>query len=182
MTNIEQAHIEVCGQVLEKCPNACLAYVQRKCMEQHIKQCSAMMKKNKSSNRSGEGEHNLEPITEVMENGTKQNGNEHNAQHDIQIINDDNDFDKRCFILEQNVNALRSALQEEIRQRHRLITDVGELRKQQKATETWLQKIGDILTTLKRCLNDETESRCIDVRNCKKDIDQLVYQFQVILT
>lgn len=150
-------------------------------MEQHIKQCNAMMQPNKHS-RSGEGEQSLEPIKKDMENGTKQKRNEVNAQHDIQIINDDNDFDKRCFILEQNVNALRSALQEEIRQRHRLITDVGELRKQHKVTETWLQKIGDILSTLKRCLNDETESRCIDVRNCKQDIDQLVYQFQVILT
>lgn len=39
------------------------------------------------------------------------------------------DHDDEFFILEQNITLLRSALHEEIRQRHRLIADVGALRK-----------------------------------------------------
>lgn len=154
-------------------------------MEKHVKQCSVIAEsdkpeRNKSATAAAAAVgNNLEPIKEDKENEVKQNSGVLSKRQDIQIINDDNDFDKRCFILEQNVNALRSALQEEIRQRHRLITDVGELRKQHKATENWQKKIGDILSTLKQCLNDETESRCIDVKNCKEDIDNLIYQFQV---
>lgn len=37
--------------------------------------------------------------------------------------------DDEYFVLEQNITLLRSALHEEIRQRHRLITDLGSLRK-----------------------------------------------------
>lgn len=39
------------------------------------------------------------------------------------------DRDDEYFVLEQNITLLRSALHEEIRQRHRLIADVGSLRK-----------------------------------------------------
>lgn len=39
------------------------------------------------------------------------------------------DRDDEYFVLEQSITLLRSALHEEIRQRHRLIADIGSLRK-----------------------------------------------------
>lgn len=39
------------------------------------------------------------------------------------------DRDDEFFAIEQNITMLRSALHEEIRQRHRLIVDIGTLRK-----------------------------------------------------
>lgn len=87
-----KSHLDKCAQALQKCPNpGCLAYIQRKFLEQHFLECP------KSSNGNS-----TESIAER---------------------------DDEYFVLEQNITLLRSALHEEIRQRHRLIADVGSLRK-----------------------------------------------------
>lgn len=138
-----QTHIEHCGQVLEKCPNNCVAYVQRKCIEKHLLEC---------------------PQTKT---GDARPDNEKESNEPNPSLN--GDIEKRCFLLEQNVIALRSAFQEELRQRHRLITDVGELRKQQQLSESLIQKFSDILA-----------SRCTDIKKCNEDIDQFVYQYKVM--
>lgn len=87
--------------------------------------------------------------------------------------------DDRFSVMEQNVVALRTVLNEEIRQRHRLISDVGDLRKQNQSTEEWITRVGDVLTVLKKCLNDETEMRITEMKNCKEDIERLMYQYKV---
>lgn len=89
------------------------------------------------------------------------------------------DVENRLFILEQDVAALRAALNEETRQRHRLIVDIGGIRKHNQISDEWTNKVGDVLAALKKCLNEETESRCIDMQQCKNDIEQLSYQYQV---
>lgn len=89
------------------------------------------------------------------------------------------DVENRLFILEQDVAALRAALNEETRQRHRLIVDIGGIRKHNQISDEWTNKVGDVLAALKKCLNEETDSRCIDMEQCKKDIGQLSYQCQV---
>lgn len=89
------------------------------------------------------------------------------------------DNNDRFSMMEENVIALRTVLNEEIRQRHRLISDVGGLRKQNKCTEEWINQVGDVLTVLKKCLNDETETRLNEMKNCKEDIERLAYQYKV---
>lgn len=91
------------------------------------------------------------------------------------------DVENRLCILEQDVVALRSAINEETRQRHRLIVDLGGIRKHNQIADEWTNKVGDVLAALKKCLNEETESRCIDMQQCKNDIGQLVFQYQVSL-
>lgn len=87
--------------------------------------------------------------------------------------------DDRFPIVEQNVTALRTILNEEIRQRHRLISDIGELRKQNQDTKEWITRVGDVLTVLKNSVNVETEMRSVEVKNCKEDIERLAYQYKV---
>lgn len=89
------------------------------------------------------------------------------------------DVENRLCILEQDVVSLRSALNEETRQRHRLIVDLGGIRKHNQNADEWTNKVGDVLAALKKCLNEETESRCIDMQQCKNDIGQLLFQYQV---
>lgn len=77
---------------MQKCPNnKCLAYIQRKFLEQHLNDCP--------KNENGES---MESMA---------------------------DRDDEFFAIEQNINKLRSALHEEIRQRHRLIADIGTIKK-----------------------------------------------------
>ncbi|XP_031627898.1 TNF receptor-associated factor 5-like [Contarinia nasturtii] len=83
-----KSHLDKCKNALQRCPRECLAYIQRKNMEQHLAVCPKKL-------------------------------------NDIVITDHDDEY----YILEQNITLLRSALHEEIRQRHRLIADVGALRK-----------------------------------------------------
>lgn len=103
--------------MLQKCPNDCLAYVQRKFMEQHMLECP-----KKSRN----------------------------------LIEDD-----EYFVIEQNVGLLRSALHEEIRQRHRLITDIG---------------------TLRRTYAEDNERRSLESENFQREIEGLSRQYKVCCT
>lgn len=69
-----------------------------------------------------------------------------NADNSSVIENDE------YFMLEQNITLLRSSLHEEIRQRHRLITDLGALRrnfaedtaKQALESESFQQEIANL--------------------------------------
>lgn len=139
-----QAHIDECGQILERCPNKCVAYVERKLIAAHLRECS----------KAGDKSMPRTP-TQLTDN------------------------DDRFSTMEENVTALRTVLNEEIRQRHRLISDVGELRKQNRNTEEWITKVGDVLSVLKKYMKDETEMRSSEFKNCKEDIDRLAYQYKV---
>ncbi|KAJ6637563.1 TNF receptor-associated factor 2 [Pseudolycoriella hygida] len=144
-------HITQCGQVLEKCPNDCNAYVQRRRMEAHLVDC------HKSPQNS------MEIFNTPTNNG---------------ISNDDDSFQHRLVILEQDIRSMRSTLNEEIRQRHRLISDVGSLRKHNIVSDEWTQKVGDVLNALKKCLNEETEMRTVDIEQLKVDIGRLMYHYK----
>lgn len=97
-----------------------MAYIQRKFLEQHLRDCPK-----------------------------KSNGN---CDDTISIRDDE------LFALEQNITALRNALHEEIRQQHRLITDVGTLRKQ---------------------FADEAQHRAFENESFREKIDDLSRQCQV---
>lgn len=66
--------------------------------------------------------------------------------------------DDDYFVLEQNVGLLRSALHEEIRQRHRLITDVGALR---------------------RTYAEDNERRSSEADTFQKELENLSRQYKV---
>lgn len=94
----------------------------------------------------------------------------------------ENDSDQnRLLILEEDIRSLRSSLNEEIRQRARLITDVGNLRKHNIVSDEWTQKVGDVLNALKKCLNEETDMRTVDIEQLKVDIGRLMYHYKVNL-
>lgn len=151
----KQNHITKCGQVLENCPNNCNAYVQRRRIETHLKDCP-------KSPQSSIDVYNT-PVT---------NG----------LLSDDDGFQNRLLILEQDIRSLRSTLNEEIRQRHRLISDVGGLRKRNIVADEWTQKAGEVLNALKKCLNEETDIRTVDIEQLKVDIGRLMYHYKVNLS
>lgn len=94
---------------------------------------------------------------------------------------DDNDesYQNRLSILEQDIHSLRATLNEEIHQRHRLISDVGNLRKHNVVADEWTHKVGEVLNALKKCLNEETEIRAVDIEQLKVDIGRLMYHYKV---
>lgn len=83
------------------------------------------------------------------------------------------------FTLERDVIALRSALQEEIRQRHRLITDVGEVRKKCQNVEILMQDFGNDLNELKVYSAESQLQQSTEKRNFDYEIDRLDYQYKV---
>ncbi|GAB0089765.1 TNF receptor-associated factor 3 [Sergentomyia squamirostris] len=138
-------HVRSCGQVLERCPNNCLAYVQRKSIETHLKEC---------------------PKTARL-----QNDNNFATLQDFSLM------ENRLIALEEDIQTYRSALNEEIRQRLHLITDIGALKRKNQVTDEWVTKVSDILAALKKCMNEETQSRCIDMEKCREDIGRLMFQY-----
>ncbi|EAT32537.1 AAEL015342-PA [Aedes aegypti] len=82
--------------------------------------------------------------------------------------------------LELEIVGLRSTLNEEIRQRLALITDIGQLKKRTQLGDEWTAKVGDVLNALKKCINEETDSRCVDVERCKLDINRLMREYERI--
>lgn len=146
--SVAQKHVEYCGEILEKCPNKCVAYVERKLMIEHLQEC---------------------PKTSTNQLTNKIMKNDDTRQQS---------FDK-IFLFEQNLITLRSALNEEIRQRHRMITDVGDVRRQSQNTDICIEKMSGILNVLKNCLAEETERRALEIQSCKEEIDRLDYQYQV---
>ncbi|KAH8303714.1 hypothetical protein KR018_001972 [Drosophila ironensis] len=67
--------------------------------------------------------------------------------------------DTRLQVLEQDVNAIRSVLNEEIRQRLHLITDVGNIRKQNQVVEDWTRDTDEVLGGLRRQMEQEVSQR-----------------------
>lgn len=85
----------------------------------------------------------------------------------------------RLHQLEDDITFVRSALNEETRQRHKLIVDVGNLRQRNAVEDEWTLKVGDVLASFKKCLGEETENRGIDVQQVRVDIGRLELQYQV---
>ncbi|XP_053681660.1 TNF receptor-associated factor 5 [Sabethes cyaneus] len=147
-----EAHLVACGQVSERCSNGCGARVPRKEMDRHLNRCPA-----------GFGE---EPKTNGV-GSPKASEKIHELEREIV---------EKIFELEQEIVALRGTLNEEIRQRLALITDIGQLKKRAQLADEWTGKVGEVLNALKKCINEETESRCVDIERCKIDINGLLKQ------
>lgn len=75
----------------------------------------------------------------------------------------------RLQVIEQDIGALRSVLNEEIRQRLHLITDVGNLRKQNQIADEWTLRTEGILENLKKRLEEENAQRSYEVQQCQSD-------------
>ncbi|XP_017109356.2 TNF receptor-associated factor 3 isoform X1 [Drosophila bipectinata] len=65
----------------------------------------------------------------------------------------------RLQVLQQDVGAIRSVLNEEIRQRLHLITDVGNIRKQNQVVEDWTRDMEEQVGSLRSQLEDELSQR-----------------------
>lgn len=97
--------MSTCGQVLEKCPNKCEAFVQRKDMEDHLLHCRKRLKQNDSS------------------------ASKNRDVSDVRLSFDNDTSDVRLSLMEENLVHLREQLNSEIQMRHQLIADLGGLKK-----------------------------------------------------
>ena len=86
--------MSTCGQVLEKCPNNCTAFIQRKNMDKHLKFCV------------------------IRDSTTTASG-----LKDVSFLND------RLNTMEEDLTYLRKELNEELKMRFEMISDLGQLKK-----------------------------------------------------
>lgn len=80
------------------------------------------------------------------------------------------DYDYRINILEQDLNNMRSVLNEEIRQRLHLITDVGSLRKHNQVTDDWQDDITHMFDKLNIKVSEEAVKHITDIEACQNEI------------
>lgn len=166
-----QIHLANCGQSLIRCPNYdCASYVKRTLLESHLIQCSQRVTSPGSSSASSEHLSGIVAVPLV-------NARDHLSKQTEAV----NSLSERLLLLETNITAVRSALNEETRQRYRLIEDVGALRKRNIVSDQWTSKVGEVLTALKKCLNEETASRCVDLQKTNLEVTTLFNQYQVII-
>ncbi|XP_055606944.1 uncharacterized protein LOC129754753 [Uranotaenia lowii] len=159
-----EAHITSCGKIVEKCPNhPCKVRVPRKEMDRHLNRCPEGF---------GEGEPD-----EPQENGHSKSSSTGKQVEFFPKLPSD-----KILELEQEIYALRGTLNEEIRQRLALITDLGQMKKRTQLVDEWTKKVGEVLNGLKKCINEETESRCVDISLCKLDISKAVKLFEELNT
>lgn len=135
-----QEHLIHCGQVLEKCPNNCSAFVQRVKIRSHLLEC---------------------PIR------SKTSLNQNEASDDIPPKDD---YEYKLNIIDQDLNNMRSVLNEEIRQRLHLITDVGSLRKHNQVTDDWQEDITHMFDKLNIKVSEEAVKHLRDFESCQNDI------------
>lgn len=91
----------------------------------------------------------------------------------------DQQIDHRVQVIENEINTLRSVLNEEIRQRLHLITDVGNLRKQNQIHDDWNYNTQENLKALQKRLEEENAQRCFEVEQCQQDFR---YSFDITQT
>lgn len=89
------------------------------------------------------------------------------------------EYDAKFENIEHNIIALRSALNEEIRQRHQLINSVGEVRKQNVETEKWSAGINQFRDKVEKHIDIERSEREAAVQGCHDEINRIERQYQV---
>lgn len=89
-------------------------------------------------------------------------------------------FEDRLRILEEDATSLRAALNDEVRLRLTVVTELGNLKKRNQIAEEWTSKVGEVLTTLKKCINEETDSRAFDMKDFRFELDKLLLKFNSI--
>lgn len=80
------------------------------------------------------------------------------------------DYEHRLHIVDQDLNNMRSVLNEEIRQRLHLITDVGSLRKHNQVTDDWQEDITQMFDKLNIKVTEETVNHIRDFEMCQNNI------------
>ncbi|EDW65624.2 TNF receptor-associated factor 3 [Drosophila virilis] len=81
----------------------------------------------------------------------------------------DQHADHRVQVLEQDITTIRSVLNEEIRQRLHLITDVGNIRKHNQVVEDWTKDTDDSLAELRQQLEEERAQRSFAAEQTQAD-------------
>lgn len=99
--------------------------------------------------------------------GSKTSLNQNGAPEDLPPCED---YEYRINILEQDLNNMRSVLNEEIRQRLHLITDVGGLRKHNQVTDDWQDDITHMFDKLHIKVTEEAVKHITDIETCQNEI------------
>lgn len=149
-----KTHIANCGQVLEKCSNCAEVYVQRKLMSQHLEKCHQRAATTTAINKT-------KAITTNGGGGV-------------------NYFEDRLRILEEDAASLRAALNDEVRMRLTVVTELGNIKRRNQVAEEWTSKVGEVLGTLKKCVNEETESRSVAMRDVRLELEKLLVRYRAL--
>lgn len=145
-----KTHIANCGQVLEKCSNCQEVFVQRKLMSQHLEKCNARKRHQQMRTNGGD----------LVENMSY--------------------FEDRLRILEEDAASLRAALNDEVRMRLTVVQDLGTIKRRNQVAEEWTNKVGEVLGTLKRCLNEETDNRSAEMKGIRLELDTLLVKYKAL--
>lgn len=124
--------------------------MQRKLMSQHLEKCHHKRRLSTST------------TTSVVNGGSS------------------NYFEDRLRILEEDAASLRAALNDEVRMRLTVITELGSLKRRNQVAEEWTSKVGEVLGTLKKCINEETEQRGFEMKELKLELDKLLMRCQAL--
>ncbi|XP_065724238.2 putative leucine-rich repeat-containing protein DDB_G0290503 isoform X6 [Drosophila suzukii] len=135
-------HLIHCGQVLEECPNGCQAFIPRIRMRSHQKECPRINQQNQNVNN----------------------------RMSVSMDRLDRQSDQRLLVIEQDVGTIRSVLNEEIRQRLHLITDVGNIRKQNQVVEDWTRDTEKALDELRHQMDEESNRRAFAIEQNQLDV------------
>ncbi|XP_026477099.1 TNF receptor-associated factor 3 [Ctenocephalides felis] len=124
-----QDHVKQCSLVLEPCERGCAAWLQRRHLELHAAECPRKKKNSTSS---------LQQNTHI----SGPSGDDDYTEYAPTLV-----------LLQQSVSSLRSAFNEELRQRLKMITDLGQLQKRFQQSESWSTDVQGVLDTLRRSLD-----------------------------
>lgn len=91
-----------------------------------------------------------------------------------------NYFEDRLKILEQDAASLRAALNDEVRMRLTVVTELGNIKRRNQVAEEWTSKVGEVLVTLKKCVNEETESRAVEMKEVRVELDKLMVRYKAL--
>lgn len=130
--------------------------MQRKLMSQHLEKCNKRDDGMRDMNRGAE-----EVQQPVTTNGT-------------------NYFEDRLRILEEDATSLRAALNDEVRMRLTVITELGTLKRRNQVAEEWTSKVGEVLATLKKCINEETDNRSEEMESVRIELDKLMMRYKAL--
>lgn len=83
--------------------------------------------------------------------------------------------------LEIDMNLMRGMLNEELKQRFHLITEIGQLRRQQLLHNEWSANTDKTVALVQKRLDEEVGQRCYEVEQCQQDFRCIFDIIQVII-
>lgn len=155
--------MSTCGQVLEKCSYNCLAYIQRKNMDEHLKVCSKRGLQ-KGQRVVSDRELAAERLASVEENLMflrKALNEEIQMRHDV--IGELGSLKRRNQVKFCHVVSDEMLMVIYVRQ----------------ITDEWTIKVSEVLNLLQKRIEEEKQSRQVDFKDMNGVVENLLKEFKV---